>query len=525
MAISQFPSKGGIPSGNTASRPGSPVIGDTFYNGQLGQLEIYNGTAWIAVSAPPLAPTLATPTNASGSDAYSSTAGKLSVVFTRNSSGGEPIQYNAYTTSGGFSASSSTSTVTLTGLTPGTAYTVYGNVQNNFGTSTNSSNTSAATPSTLPEAPTIGTATGLNASATLTFTAGNSGGSSITNYKYSTDGTTYTAFSPAQTTSPLTISGLTNGTAYTFRLKAVNANGDSPASSQSNSVTPALTYDIMLVAGGGGGGAAYAGGGGAGGFRVLTNQTLTAGTSYTVTVGNGATAVSGTYPDTPRGGKGGNSSVSGSGFTTISATGGGGGGSWNYQTSGGTGGSGGGGSLETSAGGAGNEGGYTPVEGYDGATSISGTSYGGDGGGGAGSAGTQATSGTAGHGGAGTSAYSSWGSATSSGQNVSGTYWYAGGGGGGYGGTHSAGANGGNGGGGAGSNSSNNVGTAGTANTGGGGGGGGTDGATGSAGGSGLVIIKGPGSITAASTTGSPTRYETGGYTYYKFTGSGSITF
>jgi len=150
MAISQFPSKGGIPSGNTASRPGSPVVGDTFYNGQLGQLEIYNGTAWIAVSAPPLVPTIATPTNASGSDAYSSTAGKLSVVFTRNASGGEPIQYNAYTTSGGFSASSSTSTVTLTGLTPGTAYTVYGNVSNNFGTSTNTANAAAATPSTLP---------------------------------------------------------------------------------------------------------------------------------------------------------------------------------------------------------------------------------------------------------------------------------------------------------------------------------------------------------------------------------------
>jgi hypothetical protein len=32
------------------------------------------------------------------------------------------------------------------------------------------------------------------------------------------------------------------------------------------------------------------------------------------------------------------------------------------------------------------------------------------------------------------------------------------------------------------------------------------------------------GSYTAAGTTGSPTRYETGGFTYYKFTGSGSIT-
>jgi hypothetical protein len=313
MAVGRLKKDRVTESGNTAGRPSNPIIGDTYYNGQLGQLEIYNGTAWIAVSAPPLAPTLATPTNASGSDAYSSTAGKLSVVFTKNANGGEPIQYNAYTTEGGFSASSSTSTVTLTGLTPGTAYTVYGTTQNNFGTSTNSANASPATPSTLPEAPTIGTATLGNASATLTFTAGNSGGSSITNYKYSTDGTTYTAFSPAQTTSPLTISGLTNGTAYTFRIKAVNANGDSPASSASNSITPSAfslsggtfyevggykyrvftasgtlsvtasgNIDVLAVGGGGGGGF---GGGGAG--ALVWSPSVSVSSNQTVTIGSG----------------------------------------------------------------------------------------------------------------------------------------------------------------------------------------------------------------------------------------------
>jgi hypothetical protein len=39
------------------------------------------------------------------------------------------------------------------------------------------------------------------------------------------------------------------------------------------------------------------------------------------------------------------------------------------------------------------------------------------------------------------------------------------------------------------------------------------------------VILRTLGSVTAASTTGSPTRTESGGYTYYTFTGSGSITF
>jgi hypothetical protein len=46
----------------------------------------------------------------------------------------------------------------------------------------------------------------------------------------------------------------------------------------------------------------------------------------------------------------------------------------------------------------------------------------------------------------------------------------------------------------------------------------------GAAGGSGIILLRFVGSVTAASTTGAPTRYETGGYSYYKFTGDGSIT-
>ena len=38
--------------------------------------------------------------------------------------------------------------------------------------------------------------------------------------------------------SPITVSGLSNGTAYTFTVTATNANGTSTASSASNSITP-----------------------------------------------------------------------------------------------------------------------------------------------------------------------------------------------------------------------------------------------------------------------------------------------
>jgi hypothetical protein len=43
-------------------------------------------------------------------------------------------------------------------------------------------------------------------------------------------------------------------------------------------------------------------------------------------------------------------------------------------------------------------------------------------------------------------------------------------------------------------------------------------------GGSGIVILRATGSYTASATTGSPARFESGGFTYYRFTGNGSLT-
>ena len=71
MAANRLPAKDGIPSGNTAARPSSAVVGDTYYNGQLEILEIFNGTSWVALSAPAALPTIATPTDV-GDVAYTS---------------------------------------------------------------------------------------------------------------------------------------------------------------------------------------------------------------------------------------------------------------------------------------------------------------------------------------------------------------------------------------------------------------------------------------------------------------------
>jgi hypothetical protein len=185
-----------------------------------------------------------------------------------------------------------------------------------------------------------------------------------------------------------------------------------------------ITTEVLVVAGGGSQGAFYGAGGGAGGLRGLSAQSMTSGTAYTVTVGGGGASTGASTSS--RGNNGTNSSISGTGFSTITASGGGGG-AGAYTGLPFAGGSGGGGNTYSGimAGGAGNAGGYTPVEGYAGEQGNSASPNFGGAGGGAGQAGGTNGSGI---GGDGSSAYSAWGLATGTGENVSGTIYYAGGG-------------------------------------------------------------------------------------------------
>lgn len=91
-----------------------------------------------------------------------------------------------------------------------------------------------------PGAPTIGTATKASStSVSVTFTAPSNLGvpAIITGYTVTSSpgGLTGTGSS-----SPIVVSGLTTGTAYTFTVTATNATGTGAASAASNSVTPTL---------------------------------------------------------------------------------------------------------------------------------------------------------------------------------------------------------------------------------------------------------------------------------------------
>ena len=108
----------------------------------------------------------------------------------------------------------------------------------------------ASTWPTPPGAPTIGTATaGTNACASVTFSAPSCTGypAGVTGYRViSTPG----CFSATGASSPLTVTGLTIGTSYTFKAQATNTAGYGVLSSASNSITATVATSAAYTSAG-----------------------------------------------------------------------------------------------------------------------------------------------------------------------------------------------------------------------------------------------------------------------------------
>jgi titin len=163
-------------------------------------------------------------------------ANQATVTFSLANNGGSPITNYEYRVSSGSwtpweTAAASTSPLIIGNLINGTTYDVQIRAVNAAGSGTASS-TQSVTPFSSPGAPSITGVSGGVRSVTIDFTAGVTGGATITNYTYSLDdGATWTVLSPASVTSPIVVSGLSDATQYSVKLAAINIAGTGSASS------------------------------------------------------------------------------------------------------------------------------------------------------------------------------------------------------------------------------------------------------------------------------------------------------
>lgn len=244
MVPGTSPSSCGDYNGTSESGPCGVVVGFN-YTGTL--IALYKPAA-----SPPEAPTI---TSITGGD------GKAIITFTPpTSNGGADITgYDVIGSPGGPAGVCRSSPCTITGLTNNTDYSFVMTATNSAGTSGPSNRSDVVTPGTVPDAPTITKVTPGDGQASIAFTLGSGvaaqaatsnstralsrlGGSLSTSA--TTDITQFTAtsspggLSGTCTSSPCVVTGLSNGTTYTFTLTATNGYGTSASSAVSEAVTP-----------------------------------------------------------------------------------------------------------------------------------------------------------------------------------------------------------------------------------------------------------------------------------------------
>lgn len=164
-----------------------------------------------------------------------------------SSNGGDPItHYQLQVDDGEWTDIGNVLSYTKTGLTNGTTYSFKIRAVNSLGEST-ASEQKTAIPGAVPSMPLNFTAVGGNNQVVLSWQAPDSnGGLAITGYEIQTDGGSWT---PVGNVLTYTVTGLTNGTSYTFRVRAVNAMGNgtqSDAKNASPKAPSALATDFVI---------------------------------------------------------------------------------------------------------------------------------------------------------------------------------------------------------------------------------------------------------------------------------------
>jgi len=402
MSAHNTAANGHVGRGTTANRPVSPTVGDVYFDTTLAALIAYKSTGWEKVSQDP-APGVSsiTPTTAA-------ITGTTITITGSNFKTGLSVQFIG-TNSSTYNSPSVTflSGSSITATTPGlpVAFEPYDvkviNTDNQSGTLENcldsggtpTWNTSSGALATIIEQ------TALNVSVSATDPDGTSIAYSSSNLP------AWISLNSSTGALTGTSPDVASDTTYSFDISASDGvNTSSRSFSVIVTAIVSFSANYLLVGGGGGAGfrndaVYYLGGGGGGGLRssmggngggaaAESPLTLTTGVVYNISVGLGGPGVA--YGSITSANSGGNSSISGTGITTITALGGGAG--INPDTAGLSGGSGGGagGNDNVRSGGAAS----APTQGYAGGSVVhNNNAGGGGGGGGAGSLGGSVSSG------------------------------------------------------------------------------------------------------------------------------------
>lgn len=185
-------------------------------------------------STPPGVPTGVTATrgNASASVTFTApaAAGSSAIVgytVTSNPAGGTDSAAGALTTPR-----------TITGLTNGAPYTFTVTAANAGGSGAASAPSNSVIPATVPSAPTIQSVTAGDGRVTVNVVANGNNGSAVTGLTAVSTPAAGSDTNAGSTGLSHVVTGLANGTAYTFRATATNGVGTGAPSTASTSVTP-----------------------------------------------------------------------------------------------------------------------------------------------------------------------------------------------------------------------------------------------------------------------------------------------
>ncbi|MDC0359490.1 S8 family serine peptidase, partial [Acidimicrobiales bacterium] len=208
----------------------------TTYHIQVSDYYDTGGNITLNITGPPDAPT-------NPETAYGDSQVTVSWTAPADDGGTSITEYTVTATPGNHACETASTSCAVTGLTNGTEYTFTIVATNTNGDSDPSAEASA-TPSTTPGAPTNPGASHGDSQVTVSWTApADDGGASITGYTVTAapGGATCTTASTS-----CAVTGLTNGTEYTFTVTATNTNGNSTPSAEAQA-TPSLVLSVADI--------------------------------------------------------------------------------------------------------------------------------------------------------------------------------------------------------------------------------------------------------------------------------------